>query len=159
MRVSPKVAAGGLAAVLALATPVVMRWEGLRLDPYTDLAGVRTVCFGETAGVKERRHTRAECDAMLAKSLTKHAQPILDCLPPSAPVEVKAAFVSFGYNVGVSAACRSTAARHVWAGDYARACDGLLAWNKARVSGKLVAVQGLTNRRYDERAICLRGVG
>lgn len=149
-----KAVIGGLAAVLALATPVVMRWEGLRLDPYDDVANIRTVCFGETFNVQERRYSRAECDAMLSKSLTKHAKPILDCMPPDAPLEVKAAFVSFGYNVGVSAACNSTAIRRMWRGDYAGACDQLMRWNRA--GGRVVS--GLTKRRADERALCLRGL-
>lgn len=141
-----------------MASPVVMRWEGLRTDPYLDVAGILTVCYGETANVQRRRHTVAECDAMLNKSLEKHARPILDCLPPTAPVEVKAAFVSFGYNVGTSAACGSSAARKARAGDYAAACQALDRWNKARVNGRLVVVKGLVKRRADERALCERGL-
>lgn len=147
----------GLAAVIALAGPMVSKWEGRRLDPYFDLTGKATVCDGETA-VRMRRYTPAECDAMLAASLRKHAGPILECLPPSAPVQVKAAFTSFGYNVGTSAACGSTAARKARAYDYRGACDALLAWNKARVNGELRFVQGLANRRADERALCLKGL-
>lgn len=148
--------AAGLAAVLALAGPMVSRWEGRSLDPYRDIANVWTVCDGETA-VPMRRYTDAECDAMRERSLRRHASPILQCLPPAAPVEVKAAFTSFGYNVGVTAACNSTAARKARAYDYRGACDGLLAWNKARVGGQLRFVQGLANRRADERALCLKG--
>lgn len=147
----------GLAAVIALAGPMVSKWEGRSLDPYPDIGGVITVCDGETA-VPMRRYTPAECDAMLAASLRRHAGPILECLPPSAPLEVKAAFTSFGYNVGVSAACSSTAARKARAYDYRGACDALLAWNKARVNGELRFVQGLANRRADERALCLKGL-
>lgn len=150
-------AGASLAVVLALAGPMVSKWEGRRLDPYFDLAGKATVCDGETS-VPMRRYTPAECDAMLAASLRKHASPILECLPPSAPVEVKAAFASFGYNVGVTAACNSTAARKARAYDFQGACDGLLAWNKARVRGELRFVQGLANRRADERALCLKGL-
>lgn len=147
----------GLAAVVALAGPMVSKWEGRRLDPYVDLVGKPTVCDGETA-VPMRRYSHAECDAMLAAGLRRHAGPILECLPPSAPLEVKAAFTSFGYNVGTEAACNSTAARKARAYDYRAACDGLLAWNKARVNGQLRFVQGLANRRADERALCLKGI-
>lgn len=149
--------AGSMGAVLALAMPLVMTWEGISRDPYVDLAGVLTVCRGET-NVAMRRYTVAECDAMFERSLVKHAGPVLACLPPAAPVEVKAAFVSFGYNVGTKAACGSSAAKWARAGDYARACDGLLAWNKVKRGGKYVPVQGLTNRRQDERALCRRGL-
>lgn len=147
-------AAGGLAAVLALAAPVVMSWEGLRQDPYVDLVGVRTVCYGETRNVQNRRYSKAECDALLTKSLTDHAKPILGCIPVTAPLEVKAAFVSFGYNVGVSAVCKSTAVKLMWRGDYRGACDQLLRWDRA--GGKVV--KGLTRRRQDERTLCLSGL-
>lgn len=152
-------AAATLAAVVGLAKPTVQKWEGRKNDPYYDIVGVLTVCDGETANVQLRRYSNRECDAMLDASLRRHAQPILQCLPQSAPVPLKAAFVSFGYNVGVTAACGSTAAKKARAGDFRGACDGLLAWNKARVNGQLRAVQGLTNRRYDERALCLSGLG
>lgn len=157
-RVAATGGAAVLVAVLALAEPTVKKWEGRRNDPYYDIAKVLTVCDGETANVEMRRYSNKECDALLNASLERHARPILQCLPPSAPVPLKAAFVSFGYNVGVTAACGSTAAKKARAGDFRGACDGLLAWNKARVRGELRAVQGLTNRRYDERALCLSGL-
>ncbi len=45
-------------------------------------------------------------------------------------------------------------ARRLNAGDIRGACDALLAWNKA--GGRVV--QGLTNRRQDERRLCLEGL-
>lgn len=156
-----RVGAGvGLAAVLALAAPVVMKWEGLRLDPYNDVTGLRTVCYGETRNVEEREYSPAECRALLAASLHRHASPIVKCLPVSTPVEVQAAFVSFGYNVGTQAACSSTAAKRARAGDLRGACDALTWWTKVRnpVTGQLQFSRGLANRRMEERALCLEGV-
>lgn len=153
MQLSRYQVAGGVGAVLALAAPLIMAWEGYSRDPYLDLAKIPTVCIGETH-VPMRRYTDAECAAMFQRSLLKHATPVLECLPATAPVEVKAAFVSFGYNVGVSAACGSKAARKARAGDYAGACNSLLNW--AYVGKK--RVQGLVNRRNAERALCLKGV-
>lgn len=149
--------AASLAAAVALAGPMVSKWEGRRNDPYLDIAKVWTVCDGETA-VPMRHYSDRECDAMREASLRRYGGPILECLPPGAPLEVKAAFVSFGYNVGVTAACNSSAAGKARAWDYRGACDGLLAWNKARVNGQLRFVQGLANRRADERALCLKGL-
>lgn len=164
-----------LVAVLALAAPIVSKWEGRRLDPYVDLGGVITVCDGETA-VPMRRYSHAECDAMLAAGLRRHAGPILECLPPSAPLEVKAAFTSLGYNIGVSNACGSKAAQFARAGDYRSACNAFASWNKVKVApgapwpcapakryvsstGTRYCVwDGLVNRRADERALCLKGL-
>lgn len=146
-------AAGGAAAVAALAIPLVAAWEGLRTEPYKDLIGKPTVCYGET-NVEMRSYTKAECVAMLQRSLAKYAGPVLDCLPADAPLEVKVAFTSFAYNVGTTAACGSAAARQARSADYARACVSLGNWVYA--GGK--RVQGLVNRRREETALCLRGV-
>lgn len=153
-------AAGGVAAVAALALPLVALWEGYRPDPYLDLVGKKTWCFGETVDTgtgtptPKARYTRAECDAMLQRSLAKYAGPVLDCLPADAPLEVKAAFTSFAYNVGTTAACGSRAAQQARSADYARACNSLANWVYA--GGK--RVQGLVNRRKAETTLCLKGV-
>ena len=153
-------AGASLAVVLALAEPTIKKWEGYSADPYRDIAGIRTVCWGETAGVENRRYSPAECQTMFRRSLVRHGAPITECLPQAAPVAVQAAFVSFGYNVGVDAACGSTAAQRARRGDYAGACEALAWWNKARnpVTGKLEVSRGLSNRRADERALCLKGI-
>lgn len=150
-------AAAGVGVVVALALPLVASWEGLRTSPYKDLIGKPTVCYGET-NVEMREYTRVECEAMLQKSLAKYAGPVLDCLPTNAPLSVKAAFTSLAYNNGVAKVCPSNTAAAARAGHYAQACNMLLAWNKARVKGKLVPVQGLTNRRKAERELCLKGL-
>lgn len=157
---NPRVAAVSLAAVLTLATPIVMHWEGKRNDPYFDLAMVKTVCFGETANVQDRRYTDAECRGLLERSIATHAKEVRRCIPVTAPVEVQAAFVSFGYNVGARAACSSTAVRKLNAWDIRGACDGLMAWVKVRdpKTKQLKFSQGLANRRAAERALCLKGV-
>lgn len=154
---SAGVAAGGAAAVCALALPLVAAWEGLRTAPYADLIGKPTVCYGET-NVEMRVYTKPECEAMLQKSLAKYAGPVLDCLPADAPLSVKAAATSLAYNAGAENVCRSTLAKRANALDYRGACEALMAWSKARVKGKLVPVQGLTNRRKAERELCLKGL-
>jgi lysozyme len=64
------------------------------------------------------------------------------------------AWVSFTYNVGSNAFCKSTAAKKLNAGDYTGACNEMLRWNQ--VQGRVV--RGLTNRRAAEREMCLKGV-
>lgn len=61
------------------------------------------------------------------------------------------AAVRLAYNIGASAFCKSTVVRRWNAGDYAGGCDAFLLWNKA--GGRVV--QGLVNRREDERRQCL----
>ena len=51
-------AAAGLIAVVA-------QWEGKRNEPYQDIVGVWTVCYGET-NTAMRRYSDGECKDMLA---------------------------------------------------------------------------------------------
>ena len=143
-----RVAAGLGAAVLALATPIVMRWEGLSLSPYKDPIGLSTVCYGETHA-EMRRYTEAECKALLAASIQEHGAQIVGCLDEGLPVNQKAAALSFAYNVGAEKFCGSTFARKLNARD-PTACAELDRWVLA--GGKPLA--GLVKRRADERAMC-----
>ena len=143
------------AAITALLVPLVGGFEGLRLYAYKDPVGIPTICFGETKGVRMgMTKTRSECEAMLLHSLRMHESGMRDCLkqPDSLPDETYGALVSFTYNVGVGAFCRSTLARKANAGDLVGACNQLPRWNKA--GG--IPLPGLTRRRAEERELCLR---
>jgi lysozyme len=144
-----------LMVALSLATPEIMRWEGKRNDPYRDIVGVLTVCYGETQGPM-RRYSDAECSTMLNKRVeADYAKPILKCVPGFADRPYPfAASISLSYNIGVKAFCGSTAARRFNARNWAGGCDALLPWNKA--GGKVV--NGLVRRREAERKLCLKGV-
>lgn len=136
------------AALLAL----VATWEGLRTNAYQDIVGVWTVCYGETKGVKRGdTYTKAECDAMLQRELGEYYRKLEPCLNERVTQNQRIAVTSLAYNIGISAACKSTAVRKLNAGDAKGGCDALLMWSYA--GGKFV--QGLRNRREAERKICL----
>lgn len=143
---------GGATALLLTAT--VALWEGKSNDPYKDIVGISTVCYGETR-VMMRRYSDAECEEMLAEGLTDFAEPVLKRNPElkGHPNQLAAA-VSLSYNIGPAGYNRSTVARRFSAGDWRGACDAFLMWNKA--GGR--AVKGLTNRRKYERDLCLKGL-
>lgn len=145
------------AAFMAAAVPFIGQWEGLRTTAYQDIVGVWTVCYGETRGVRPGdTYTVAECNEMLSREVVAFHQSLTRCIPslPTQPVGVQVAVVSWGYNVGTGAACRSTLARHLNAGDVVAACNQLPRWNRA--GGQVV--RGLTNRRISERELCLAEV-
>lgn len=125
-----------------------------------DSDGVLTVCYGETVNIQRRRYTPAECTAMLNASLPKYGAGVQACLPDWTPVYTLAAFIVFAYNVGTSAACGSTAAKRVRAGNVAGGCDALTWWNKVTnpITGRLVVSRGLDNRRAVERDLCRMGI-
>ena len=141
----------------AAAIALVGTWEGLRLTAYRDVVGVPTVCYGETYGVKlGDKHTKAECDAMLMRSLRKHEVGMRKCLknPDAIPGKSYVAFVSLTYNIGVGAFCRSTARKRLNRGDVRGACNAAKWFNKA--GGR--TIKGLVNRRAAEHRLCLEGL-
>ena len=150
--------AGVIAAALALAVPLIMRWEGKRNISYADIAGIPTVCWGHSgaaAGVIGRRKSDAECALLLDRDVRAHMLPILDCVPDlGARPNQLAASTSLAFNIGVAGFCRSTAARRFNAGDWHGGCDAFRMWNQ--VGGRVV--RGLVRRREDERRLCLKGL-
>lgn len=150
-----RLAAGG--AVLAAAVAFVGGWEGLRLSAYLDTGAVPTICYGTTRGVRMgQTATKAECDAMFTADLVRHEAGLRACLksPDALPDKTYIAFLSWTYNVGVGAACSSTALRLVNAGDVRGGCHQLPRWNKD--NGRVI--RGLTSRRAAERDLCLEGL-
>lgn len=130
------------------------------LRTYLDIAGVKTYCDGLTQGAQMGQvWTEQQCADKLEQELIAHAKPVLACTPvlnrPGMDY-AKAAAISFDYNTG--GWCRSTARKKLAAGDVIGGCNGLLAWDKAKVKGVLRPVRGLTMRRNREREICLTGL-
>lgn len=147
----------GLTVAGSLAVGLVGAWEGLRTKAYRDVVGIPTVCFGETRGVKMGdQYTVDECKAMLGDALAEFETGMRRCLtnPDKIPDKPYVAFLSLSYNIGTGAFCKSTVARKANAGDLKGACDAILAWNRA--GGRVI--QGLVNRRQDERKMCLEGI-
>lgn len=144
-------------ALAAAVVALVGGFEGLRNYAYRDPVGIPTICFGETRGVRMGDYkSTAECKAMLGDRLVEFETGMVKCLkaPDKVPDPAYAAFLSFSYNVGTAAFCRSTLVRKVNAGDLRGGCDELLKWDKA--AG--IRLPGLTKRRQQERALCLQGV-
>ena len=146
------------AGALALAAPLIATWEGKRNDPYRDVVGVLTVCYGDTRNVTMgKRVSDAECTDRLYQQIADHAAPIVKCVPGLRAPERQAqlaASVSLAYNIGTSGFCRSTVARRFNAGDWRGGCNAFYAWRYA--GGK--ELRGLANRRRDEIAVCLTGL-
>lgn len=141
---------------VALAVSLIAGFEGLlhvgihdKIDP----PGVNTVCFGHIENVKiGERHTTLECQIMLAEDLPRYDAMVKKCIHVPMPPHRHAAIISFTYNLGGGALCRSTVARELNAGHVQAGCDAMLRYNKA--NGRVL--QGLKNRRVNERAHCLR---
>lgn len=97
--------------------------------------------------------TREQAMRDLQRDAGEFAQAVKRCAPVPMYQHEFDAYVSFTYNVGSNAFCKSTLAKRLNALDYAGACRELLKWDK--VQGR--AVQGLTNRREAEYNQCTGG--
>jgi lysozyme len=146
------------AALMALTIGVIGGHEGLRTKAYLDVVRIPTICFGETRGVKMGDvKTVAQCKEMLGNRLLEFEGEMRKCVR-----DVDAltdgqfvAFMSFQYNVGSGAFCRSTLVKRVNEGKFIAACNELLKWNRA--GGMEWA--GLTRRRKEERKLCMEDIG
>ena len=144
------------------AVSFIKSFEGVKLSAYTDIAGIATIGWGHTKGVAlGQTITLAQAEAFLTADLAKVAQAIAGILKPDILAKLTdqqyAALLSFGFNLGVSGK------DGIWglinSGQFDRVPSRMLLYNKARVNGQLVKVNGLTRRRQAEAALWEEGQG
>lgn len=126
--------------------------EGVRYNPYQDVVGVWTVCYGHTGKdvMLGKTYTESECRALLNKDLTTVAHKIDPYILKPIPETMRGALYSFVYNVGAGNFKTSTLLRKINLGDQKGACDQLQRWTYA--GGK--QWKGLITRREIEREVC-----
>lgn len=131
-----------------------MKHEGLRLQAYRCPAGIWTVGYGHTAGVRRGQTvSREEAIALLESDVRSLSNKLAD-LQRGAGINLspnrEAALVSFAFNVGFGALCRST----LWRKVVANQDDPSIALEFARwkfADGRVMP--GLVKRRADEAAL------
>ncbi len=132
---------------------LIAKYEGCRLTAYKCPAGVWTIGYGHTAGVKEH-DTLPSKDAakrLLREDLEKYAAHVNQCIQKGKltflPTQNQFdALTSFCYNCGVGSLNKLVAGRSA-----AEVADKILAYNKG--GGKVL--QGLVKRREEERQLFL----
>ena len=151
------VGAAGALAVSAAGLGFIGGWEGKENDPYRDIAGVWTVCYGSTGAhvVPGGRRTDAECLSLLDEDVDRFEAAVNRCTPVPKTQNQFDALVSLSFNIGEQAYCRSTLARKFNAGDTLGAADQFSAWSYATINGERRQVRGLLNRRLAERVLFL----
>jgi lysozyme len=132
---------------------LIRQFEGCRLKAYKCPAGVWTIGYGWTHGVKPTdQWTQAQAEEMLVKGLDQYENAVQSAIGAHATTSNQfSALVSICYNIGAGNFVKSSMLRHHKAGNYAKAADAFLLWNKA--GGKVL--NGLTKRRQAERALYL----
>ncbi len=132
---------------------LVAKYEGCRLDAYKCPAGVWTIGYGHTAGVKpgDKLPSKEEAMRLLKVDLEKYADSVNNCVKRGLITFTLNqnqfdALTSFCYNCGPGSLQKLVTGR-----DAATVANKLLEYNKG--GGKVLA--GLTKRREEERALFL----
>lgn len=138
---------GAVAALMVL----VPHFEGVRYAAYQDAAGVWTVCYGHTRGVRPgMTATRAQCDAWLEDDI----RIALDAVDRNVRVRIstaeRVALGDFAFNLGETNLRNSTLLRLVNAGRHDDACNEYRRWVLA--GGRKLS--GLVKRRDVEEWLC-----
>lgn len=135
----------------------IKSFEGLRLDAYKCPAGIWTIGYGTTRGIKiGMRITELEANALLLQDVKE----VISALHRLCKIELNEneiiALCDFIYNLGSGSFQRSTLRQKLNRGEKRRAAEEFLKWDKARVNGVLKSLLGLTKRRKAEMEIFLR---
>lgn len=146
--------AASLLTASAAALAAIAQFEGVEPVAKPDPIGIPTACSGHTKGVVNgQRFTPSECAVMLREDASEAGQAVARCTTVELTQGQYDALVSFVFNVGGPAYCRSTLARKLNAGDCQGAAGEFLRWDRA--GGQ--RLPGLTKRRAAERAKFIEG--
>jgi len=131
---------------------LLKKFEGFRAIAYKDTAGRLTIGFGHL--IKPGEHFTVISSVQGLSLLIQDSQESVDCINKLVTVKLNQnqfdALVSFTYNLGCAALAASTLLKDVNKGDFVAAANEFHKWNHNRVNGKMVVVDGLTNRRNME---------
>jgi lysozyme len=140
--------------VCRAAVDLVKHFEGLYRTAYLCPAGVPTIGYGHTAGVKMGQTITAEqADSFLASDLTEAAGHVDALVKVLLDDDQRGALSSFVFNLGAGSLQSSTLLKLLNAGDYAGASGQFGRWVNATVNGKVTQLPGLVARRAAEAAL------
>jgi lysozyme len=128
--------------------------EGLGLRAYLDTAGVWTIGYGHTRGVKKGDVIdEAQATLFLIQDLRTAEDRVNNLVQVPLTQNQFDALVSFEYNLGRLA--KSHLLEYLNKKQYISAAGEFEKWNKEHVDGRLVASKGLSIRRDAEKTLFL----
>jgi lysozyme len=132
---------------------LIKRYEGFRENAYLCPAGVWTIGYGSTHGVRPGdRIDENSAEARLRDEVRMYEKAVAHALKVPATQNQFDALVSLAYNIGTSAIVRSSAIKLHNQKQFEKAADAILLWRSA--NGKVLP--GLVRRREEERSLYLR---
>ena len=126
---------------------LIKKFEGCELEAYQCSAGVWTIGYGHTKGVKEGMTiTKDQAEQMLLEELVEYEVAVEEAVDNQLDQCMFDALVSWTYNLGPTNLNNSTMLKVLNAGEYDEVPAQIKRWNKA--GGKVL--QGLIRRREAE---------
>jgi len=133
---------------------LIKQFEGLRLEAYLCSAGVPTIGYGHTRGVKlGQTITQEQADAFLSEDIHEFELAVQRLVFVPITQNQFDALVSFVFNVGIGNLKKSTLLKKLNEGDVVGAANEFNKWVFA--GGK--KLKGLQRRRDKERLLFLTG--
>ncbi|CAO3426766.1 lysozyme [Azospirillum argentinense] len=133
------------------ALALVRHFEGLKLSAYLCPAGVPTIGYGRTAGVRMGQTiTAAQAEVFLRADMAAAAAQVDKLVMVPLTDRQRGALASFVFNLGAGALRDSTLRSMLNKGDYKGAAGQFGRWVYATVNGEKVQLPGLKKRRAAE---------
>lgn len=138
---------------------LVKEFEGFSAKAYKCPAGVWTIGYGHTEGVKpDDRTTKPAAERMLKAELEEYAERVEGLCKVVPNSNQLSAMTSLAFNIGVPQFKKSTVLSAHNKGATMAAGRAFNMWVKATVNGKKVDLPGLVSRRAQESALYLKAV-
>lgn len=141
---------------------LIAEFEGFRSAPYLDAVGVPTIGYGNTYYLDGRKVkmtdtpiTKDEAKALKLAIINQDFAPAVNAMFADEIAQGQItqnmfdAIISLAYNIGTGALAKSSIYRHIKAGDYDKAGQAFLLYNKA--GGRVL--NGLVRRREAEKQL------
>ncbi len=129
---------------------IIKHFEGLRLEAYLCPAGIPTIGWGHTQGVKlGQKIDKAQAEVFLDHDYQKAEEAVEFLITVPLTANQKGALTSFVFNLGEGKLMGSTLRRKLNQGDYKGAAEEFGKW----VFSKGVKLNGLIARRAAEKAL------
>ena len=130
---------------------LIKKFEGCELEAYKCAAGVWTIGYGSTKGVKEGDTiTQEEAEELLLKDVEVFEKAVNDAVKRSMVQCQFDALVSWTFNLGVGNLNSSTMLKKLNNQEYNEVVPQMKRWNKATVNGERQVLEGLVRRREAE---------
>ena len=131
---------------------LIKSFEDLELEAYLCEAGVWTIGWGHTKGVKKgKKIKKAKAEKLLLKDISWAVKTVLRMVTTELLQYQFDALVSLVFNIGCGAFQKSTLLKRLNANNYAAAADQFAVWRIA--DGEVSS--GLVRRRKEEKSLFL----